>query len=173
MNPEPGTTTDDKPRKKRRRGSWTRRLLIGAAGLAGFLLIVKVDGCAERLFYYPVADTYTPPPGAEDVRFTSEGRSLHGWFFPALDDAGDPLEGPAPTIVHCHGNAFNISRHVDFVEFLPSAGFNVLIFDYRSYGMSDKGPLHRDGLIHDAGAAIDYVFTRDDVDPDRVGMYGG
>lgn len=136
--------------------------------------IAKVGGCANRLFYYPVTGTYPTHPRAEDVRFTNEGRSLHGWWFPARnpDDPQQLAQTPAPTIVFCHGNAFNIERHTPFMDFLPQRGFNVFIFDYRSYGMSDRGPLHRDGLIHDAGAAIDYVFSRDDIDPERIGLYG-
>lgn len=164
--------------KKRRRGSFLRGSIKIALLFAMFIGIVKIGGCADRMFYYPIAGEYPTHPGAEDVWFTNEGRRLHGWWFPA-DDTVSPAElatataaGPAPTIVFCHGNAFNIERHTAFMEFLPGEGFNVFLFDYRSYGMSDKGPLHRDGLIHDAGAAIDYVFSRDDIDPDRVGLYG-
>jgi len=132
--------------------------------------VLKVTGWGERLFFYPVRGEYEAPPWAEDVWFESDGRRLHGWFYPAQRPGDDT--GPAPTIVHVHGNAFNISRHRDFVEFLPPAGFNVLIFDYRSYGKSEKGPLRRDGLVTDAQAAIDYVMSREDVDPERVGVYG-
>jgi dipeptidyl aminopeptidase/acylaminoacyl peptidase len=169
--PPPDRDDDPAPsRKQRLRRGLLRRLPIYGGLLAVLLAIVKLNGCAERLFYYPVRGEYEPPRWAEDVWFESEGRRLHGWFYPAQRPEGET--GPAPTIVHCHGNAFNISRHRDFVEFLPGAGFNVLIFDYRSYGMSEKGPLRREGLIADAKAAIDYVMTRDDVDPSRVGLYG-
>lgn len=159
--------------KRKRAPVWVRvaRVLAVFVVLTG---ILKVTGWGDRLFFYPVRSEYEPPAWAEDVWFESGGRRLHGWFYPARRPApedGSEL-GPAPTIVHCHGNAFNISRHADFVDFLPAAGFNVFIFDYRSYGMSDKGPLNRDGLIDDAGAALDYVFSRDDVDPERVGVYG-
>jgi dipeptidyl aminopeptidase/acylaminoacyl peptidase len=154
---------------KRRRGM-KRRLLLLAAALAVVVAIVKVGGCADRMFFYPFAGEYPPHPRAQEVWFENEGRQLHGWWFPAM--GGVQGDAPAPTIVFCHGNAFNIKRHTAFMEFLPGEGFNVFLFDYRSYGMSDKGPMHRDGLIHDANAAIDYVFSRNDVDPSRVGLYG-
>ena len=164
--------------KKRRKRSLLRSVVRVAAVLTVFVLVVKVGGCADRMFFYPVAGEYPTHPRAQEIWFENEGRQLHGWWFHARNPS-DPAEllsdtdpVPAPTIVFCHGNAFNINRHTAFMDFLPCEGFNVFLFDYRSYGMSDKGPLHRDGLIHDAGAAIDYVFTRDDIDPDRVGLYG-
>ncbi|USN98197.1 MAG: alpha/beta fold hydrolase [Phycisphaeraceae bacterium] len=163
---------DDEPRterpRRKRRSIWFRlaRILV----LFAIVLIgVKITGVGERLFYWPTRDQYAAPTGAEDVFFYSDGHRLHGWFLPAV---GVPPGEKAPTIVHCHGNAANISRHLVFVDFLPREGFNVLIFDYRSYGRSEKGPLNREGLIHDAEAAVDYVMQRPDVDPDRVGIYG-
>lgn len=142
--------------------------------LAVFIGVVKVGGCANRMFFYPIAGSYPTHPRAQEVWFENEGRRLHGWWFPARDRSvpENLATPPAPTIIFCHGNAFNIQRHTAFMDFLPGKGFNVFLFDYRSYGMSDKGPLHRDGLIHDAEAAIAYVFSRDDVDPACVGLYG-
>jgi dipeptidyl aminopeptidase/acylaminoacyl peptidase len=184
MSTETGTSPSDHAAGKdagrgsrrggRRRKHTVRRLLVLGLGLAALLWGVKISGCADRMFFYPISGTYQTHPRAEEVWFTNEERRLHGWWFPARDPR-DPerlADTPAPTIVFCHGNAFNIKRHTAFMEFLPSEGFNVFLFDYRSYGMSAKGPLHRDGLIHDANAAVDYVFSRDDIDPARVGLYG-
>lgn len=157
------------------RGSRRKRALWRGVGVAGIVAVIaaasaRMTGCAERLFYYPIAaDDLEAPAGAEDVFFESEGLTLHGWFLPAEGVTGGEL---APTIVHCHGNANNIGRHLPFVEFLPRAGFNVFLFDYRSYGRSEAGPLRRDRVIADARAAIDAVMAREDVDPDRVGVYG-
>lgn len=158
----------------RRRARWWVRVARVLGVFAVLIGGLKVTGLGERLFYYPVRGEYEAPPWAEDVWFESDGRRLHGWFYPARGAAKAPGDAarPAPTIVHCHGNAFNISRHKDFVEFLPSRGFNVLIFDYRTYGKSEKGPLRREGLVTDARAAIDYAVSREDVDPDRIGVYG-
>jgi dipeptidyl aminopeptidase/acylaminoacyl peptidase len=174
-------STDTPARAKRRDAARRRagrsplvRVMRIALLLGVFLAIVKVGGCADRMFFYPIAGSYPAHPRAEEVWFSNEGRDLHGWWFPARnpDVPTELATTPAPTIVFCHGNAFNIKRHTAFMDWLPAQGFNVFLFDYRSYGMSEKGPLHRDGLIHDANAAIDYVFARDDIDPDRVGLYG-
>lgn len=153
-------------RTKKRTPIWVRFTRV-AGLLAAILLVMKFTGFGERMFYWPSRGEFQTPPGVEDVVFESEGRTLHGWFHPAA--GAEPGEA-RPVIVHCHGNAFNISRHDVFVEFLPRAGFHVLIFDYRSYGRSERGPLRREGLVADALAAIEYARSRDDTT--RVGLYG-
>ena len=144
-----------------------RRLLILLTLILGMITVTKITGWGERLFFWPSRAPFTDPPGVENVTFTSDGLTIHGWFY-----KGRGNSKKRPTIIHSHGNAFNISRHAVFVDFLPPEGFNVLLFDYRCYGRSDRGPLNRDGLIRDTEAAIRYVLTRPDVDPERVGVYG-
>jgi dipeptidyl aminopeptidase/acylaminoacyl peptidase len=147
---------------------WLR--VLRTALLLGLIPIaMKILGVGERLFYWPSRTAFQTPAGVEDVSFESEGLRLHGWFYRATD--ADPGE-VRPVVVHAHGNAFNISRHDVFADFLPREGFHVLIFDYRGYGRSERGPLNRDGLVHDALAAVEYARGRPDTDPDRVGLYG-
>ncbi len=125
------------------------------------------------VFYHPRASQAATPAGYEDVRFpTTDGLSLHGWFLPA--EGRDADAGPAPTVLHVHGNSGSIAGHRFAVEFLPGEGFNVLLFDYRSFGSSDeaRGLLRREWLVEDTNAALDYLLTRDDVDTDRVGVFG-
>jgi uncharacterized protein len=126
----------------------------------------------ERLFYYPEAGPTPVPrslPGAEDVHFHSkDGTRLFGWFIPARNI---PPNGKAPTVVHMHGNAGNITSHIGFTDFLPEAGFNLFIFDYRGYGQSEGRATKRQPLIADADAAIDAILARKEVDPQRIGMF--
>ncbi|MHC5026591.1 MAG: alpha/beta hydrolase [Planctomycetota bacterium] len=110
-----------------------------AAIVAVCLLVVRMTGCAERLFYYP-------QPGAT------------------------PVEAPAPTIVHVHGNAGNIESHRWFTQHLPPAGFNVFLFDYRGYGRSEGRATKRGPLMADTRAAIDAMLARPDVE--HLGVYG-
>lgn len=123
---------------------------------------------ADGSFYYPTAREYDQPEAFglryEDVTIPStDGVRLHGWFFPAPAAVG--------TVVHCHGNAGNISGHFTFVHWLPACGWNVLCFDYRGYGRS-TGRVSRRGTIDDAAAAIRYVGTRPDVAGERVCVFG-
>jgi fermentation-respiration switch protein FrsA (DUF1100 family) len=103
-----------------------------------------------------------PPPSerghrVEAVRFqASDGVQLTGWWLPAVGE-------PRGTVVHFHGNAHNMSSHVQYAEWLPAEGFHLLVFDYRGYGMSQGRPSRR-GLVKDGVAALDTVAR----DPDFV-----
>lgn len=125
----------------------------------------------ERLFYHPQAGLTPVPrefPRGESVRFASaDGTRLHGWFIPG---GTDPRS--LPTILHVHGNAGNIESHIGFTDYLPAAGFNLFIFDYRGYGESEGSARTRKPLIEDTNAAIDALLARPDVDPARIGLYG-
>ena len=128
-----------------------------------------MSGCCEHLFYYPDAKVYSTPAkfdlAFEPVVFAGkDGTRLTGWFLPAAGEAKG-------TIVHCHGNAQNMTSHWLFVEFLPRKQFNLFVFDYRGYGKSDGSPT-RAGTVEDAQAAVDYVLSRKDVDPERVALFG-
>jgi dipeptidyl aminopeptidase/acylaminoacyl peptidase len=143
-------------------------------GLVVLLLILALGGTGimERLFYVPTrGPTPVPPypPGGTIVRFASaDGTPLCGWFFPAL--GADPAE--APTVLHVHGNAGNMDVHLGFTEFLPAAGFNLFLFDFRGYGESGGRAARRGPLIEDTQAALDILLARDDVDPRRIGVFG-
>jgi fermentation-respiration switch protein FrsA (DUF1100 family) len=127
------------------------------------------DSIEAAVFYFPMRDAFETPIGFEDVEFeTTDGVTLHGWFMPA---AG--VEGSAPTILHLHGNAGNVSYHYEFSAFLTSSGFNVLVFDYRCFGRSEEtGMIRRDLLLRDARAALSYLRTRSEVDQDALGLFG-
>jgi fermentation-respiration switch protein FrsA (DUF1100 family) len=84
--------------------------------------------------------------------------------------AGDAARAKG-TVIHFHGNAENVTAHLVLVEWLPRAGYNVLMFDYRGYGQSG-GRITRAGTIRDGHAAVDYVLSRPDVDRRRIFAYG-
>jgi len=126
-------------------------------------------GC-DRVFYYPDQRVRCSPADHalrfEDVYFEAEdGVRLHGWFLPAHGNT------PRGTVLHIHGNAANITGHIDFVNWLPEAGFNVLTFDYRGYGQSG-GRISREGSLRDAAAALDHLRTRSDVDRNQIVVFG-
>ena len=118
----------------------------------------------------------------EDVTFTAaDGVRLKGWFIPAGT-------APGPVVVWVHGWLWNrmgnVAGRVPFtdrdVDFLPptkalhDAGFGVLLFDLSNHGESGSrlpltfGPWE----ARDFQAAVSYLRTRDDVDPDRIGVIG-
>lgn len=124
---------------------------------------------ADSTFFHPNSKHYDVPREyglrCEDSWIPSGGETLHGWFFPA--------EGASPlgTVLHCHGNAANITAHFHFVAWLPEAGWNVLCFDYRGYGRS-TGRMTRAGGVEDCLAALAHLRTREDVDAERIVLFG-
>ncbi|MFH0907646.1 MAG: alpha/beta hydrolase [bacterium] len=132
-------------------------------------LLVSCAGCANGLFYHPTRVVYQTPAARslkyEDVTFTSpDGTRLNGWFIPAVSNAHG-------TVIHFHGNAQNMTAHFTFADWVPEAGFNLFVFDYRGYGKSE-GRISRRGVYEDSVAAIRYVQGRADVDPDRILIFG-
>lgn len=150
-------------------GIVTRARTVGAASLAVVCLLL--GGCGHLLFF--------PSPGLEitpreigllhdDVRFASaDGTALHGWFLHARPEGTDP----PPTVLFLHGNAGNIGTNLGGAYWLPSQGFNVFLFDYRGFGLSE-GEVDLAGAHEDAAAALEYLAVRDDVDDDRIVVIG-
>jgi fermentation-respiration switch protein FrsA (DUF1100 family) len=138
--------------------------------LASLSTLLITGGCANQKFYYPDSFDYTRGESAkvhhEEVYFTSEdGTRLHGWFMPS-----ETKEAKA-TVIHFHGNAQNLSSHFIYSAWMPRAGYNVLIFDYRGYGKSE-GHINRQGAYEDCEAALRYIKERRDVDPDKLLLFG-
>jgi len=133
--------------------------------------LLLLSGCVAGSFYYPDRDVYGSAnrvlPPKEDVEFYAEdGTGLHGWFFRSRGDG--ETKG---TIVFFHGNAQNLTSHVYGAEWLVRAGYNVFIFDYRGYGRSEGSPDQK-GVYLDSVAAVRYVMLREDVDAERVVLFG-
>lgn len=158
--------TDSRCRLSRWRGRTLRAVV--------FLLLVggisHMIGC-NGLFYYPSARQYSKPADlavpVEEVEFKSaDGTALYGWLL------RPPGEREAlGTVVHFHGNAQNMTSHVQFVDWLAERGYNVFVFDYRGYGRSG-GRAKRSGIIADSQAALDYIRGRKDIDSSRLLVLG-
>jgi hypothetical protein len=99
-----------------------------------------------------------------DVVFAStDGVPIHGWYFPAENARG--------SILVLHGNAQNLSTHVNSVLWLVKEGFNIFIIDYRGYGWSGGEP-DLAGAHRDADAALEKLFAMPETDPDRIVVLG-
>lgn len=142
--------------------------------LVPLLLGVLLAGCVSSPFYFPDRVLYGTPADVglkyEQVAFASaDGTRLGGWFIPAAG-YGDPRNAKG-TVIHFHGNAQNMSAHLESVRWLPYRGFNLFVFDYRGYGASQGRPEPK-GVFEDANAALDYVRSRADVDGQRLLVLG-
>ncbi|MEJ2142371.1 MAG: alpha/beta hydrolase [Gammaproteobacteria bacterium] len=79
---------------------------------------------------------------------TSDNIQLHGWYL--------PNKKSKQVILFFHGNGGNISHRGDSLKIFHDLGLNVLIIDYRGYGMSE-GELSEQGIYTDARAAWKYL----------------
>ncbi|MBI9019345.1 MAG: alpha/beta hydrolase [Phycisphaerae bacterium] len=146
------------------------RNVYGKLANADLKLVKKKSNGLESLFYLPDKRIYDNPKNYglnyEKVKFHSQdGTELDGLFLPAK------TKEVVGTVVHFHGNAGNLTGHLYFVQWLPLRGFNVFMFDYRGYGKS-KGEPEKQGLYEDSVAALKYVWARDDVDNEKIVVFG-
>ena len=133
-----------------------------------FVLLISATGCSS-LFFYPQKAHFDNPAlksvSYEDVYFmTSDGLRLHGWYLKTKDKSRG-------TILQLHGNAENISSHVNSVLWLTLEGYDVFTFDYRGYGRSEGSPT-QDGVHRDAQSALETVLTLPDINKERLFVLG-
>ena len=150
-------------------GSPSRRLRV-LPFLAILALALSASGCRSP-FFYPTRD-HVPVPGLDnavrqDFRFESEdGVPLHGWLLSPRDRVS------RGTILFLHGNAENISTHVQSVLWLVQEGYAVFAFDYRGYGWSGGDAPDIPGVHRDARAALSKILSLPGVSPDRLVVFG-
>ncbi|UYN95361.1 MAG: alpha/beta fold hydrolase [Enhydrobacter sp.] len=106
------------------------------------------------------------PAGAEKVSFRTAGDvRLRGWFF----KAAAPRNGV--TVLVLAGNFGHLPSYVPHSQFLQRRGFDLLLFNYRGFGMSDGETESEATLTRDAEAAMRYLAHRG-IDPSSVAIVG-
>lgn len=125
-----------------------RRLLL--------LLPLFLSGCSGLLFMPMKTLVRTPADvglAYRDVTLrAADGTDLDAWWLPAV--------GPARgTVLFLHGNAENISTHLASVYWLPAAGYQVLLLDYRGFGDSTGKP-RIPQVLEDLRASVDWLVAQ-------------
>lgn len=108
-----------------------------------------------RLVWHPGPPPRRTPADAglafEDVALrAADGVALHAWWIPAQE--------ARLALVHCHGNAGNVSHRIGIARELRRRGVSTLLFDYRGFGRSEGEP-DEEGTYLDAVAAFDWVHA--------------
>lgn len=105
-----------------------------------------------------------------DVTFASGSDTIAAWFW---HPGG---EGKHPAVVLGHGFSGTRSEGLsEFAQRFADAGLAALAFDYRHFGDSTGEPRQLLDIklqLADWAAALAYVRSRADVDPDRVAVWG-
>ena len=76
------------------------------------------------------------------------------------------------TLLMFHGNAGNIGYRLPIAKILESElGVNILLLQYRGYGLSTGSPNEK-GLNIDAQTGLDYIKQRPDLRNTKIVLYG-
>lgn len=106
------------------------------------------------------------------VEFPSEGATLRGRLYSRSN-----LPGPSPVVVMAHGFSATINGMVanHYAEVFCDAGFAVLLYDHRNFGISDGEPRQQiNEWIQARGYrdAINFVTTLPEIDATRIALWG-
>ncbi len=142
-------------------------LILGAVGL-----LLKTRSEAYNLLHAPMSTrnliTDTPDDFKlefEDVIVTNpDGMKLVGWFIPGENDA---------VIIMQHGYKSTRSELLNEAEMMHRHGYNVLVTSIRAHDDSE-GELITLGKyeVDDMEAWYQYLLTRDEINPDKIGLLG-
>ena len=118
----------------------------------------------DPLMAYNLRTTVIPESSMTQIVLTSQEKKIYGYMVKS-SSAGEPN-----IILYNHGNRDHLQYYWDRVELFYTMGFNVFIYDYQGYGMSEGEPSEA-GVYSDATAAYAYVRSQGFADS-SITVYG-
>ncbi|XP_045784436.1 protein ABHD13 [Maniola jurtina] len=98
---------------------------------------------------------------------TKDGLKIHMFLILQATDSHRK-----PTMIFFHGNAGNMGQRLANVSgFYHKLNINVLLVEYRGYGLSEGSPSEQ-GLYIDAQSAFEYIMQRSDIDHSQIIVFG-
>ena len=141
-------------------------VLAAFIGLCALLYLLQ-----ERLIFIrqPLAEgvrqVIRELPRTAEIELTAQdGTHLHGWLRHGVEETA-----PRGLVIYFGGNAEEVSGQVYDADAL--APWSLAAFNYRGYGLSEGRPSEA-ALIADALAIYDRLAAREDVDPNRIVVFG-
>lgn len=117
------------------------------------------------------ATVTTPPVTFRIVEFPSEGATLRGRLY-----RPDASARATPIVVMAHGTSATITMAIDrYADVFCAAGFAVLLYDHRNFGLSGGEPRQQiNPWIQARGYrdAISFVEQLPEVDSTRIALWG-
>lgn len=108
-----------------------------------------------------------------DISFISKGLKCSGWLYIPGGAEGSQR---APVIVMAHGLSCVKEQILpDIADLFTEAGFVTMVFDYRYFGDSEGEPRNQIfplEMVEDYRNAITWVSDQQEVDPQRIGIWG-
>lgn len=93
------------------------------------------------------------------------GTNLNAWLMGPKDEFNGTM------IYFLHGNAGNIAYQFALATPFVERGYKVFMIDYSGFGFSE-GKAKRKNVIIDANDGLKYLLERDDIDYERLLIYG-
>ncbi len=145
--------------------AWRSISLLILAGL--FAVYVLMPVVRAGLVAHPKRKPVLASPADldleyEDVTFvTADKLALRGWYIPSRNGAA---------VIIAHGYGGNRGDYLEPAAMLVKQGYGVLLIDLLGHGESEGDKLALDG--GDVSAALAYLQSLDEVEPDRIGAWG-
>ncbi|XP_017024041.1 protein ABHD13 [Drosophila kikkawai] len=131
------------------------------------LLLYHPDLPANSRIYIPIPTMHNLPHITVSIK-TPDDVTLHAFWISQPEERCKSV----PTLLYFHGNAGNMGHRMQNVwGIYHHLHCNILLVEYRGYGLSTGVPTER-GLVTDARAAIDYLHTRHDLDHSQLILFG-
>jgi dipeptidyl aminopeptidase/acylaminoacyl peptidase len=152
-------------------GAYAARLLLVGLLVGSVFLVGGLTQMGLNNYLHPPSGPPDRTPAAVGLAYrdagllTEDGLRLAAWFVP----------GTRPeALIMVHGIGTNRSVLLELASDLHSRGYNLLLLDLRAHG-SSEGDTSTLGVkeVRDIGAAAAYLRTQPEIDPARMGIYGG
>lgn len=146
-------------------------LLVIGAGTAVWWGSRVVQQSAAQLLNPPRTQPSQTPSDfgltAETVQITVDGLNLAAWYIPPTE----AVNGAA--LIYVHGFGGNRGALLEQVAAMYEAGYGALLLDMRNHGESDAAVTTWGyNEANDVLAAYNFLLTRPEVDPVRIGLVG-
>jgi len=147
-------------------------LVIAYIAICIFLVLVQ-----KRFIFFPSSVIEITPKNVnlsyEDVWLPVSQKKgnleqIHGWWIPVNSYRSD-FQG---VVLYFHGNAANIGANVEQAYKFHKLGFDVLLIDYRGYGLSTGNFPSEAQIYQDIEIVWNYLVDIRKINPQNILVYG-
>ena len=152
---------------------WFHKICI--VGIISYLISLGLIWAYQpRLMYKPTHTLQTTPESHkltyEEIWIPASTAdeppiSLHSWWIPQP-------KNHIGTINYIHGEGLNIGKNVSQSNWLQWKGQDVLLVEYRGYGLSEGSFPTEASFYADAEAALNYLTKAREIPADEILLYG-
>jgi fermentation-respiration switch protein FrsA (DUF1100 family) len=149
--------------------------IVATLLVTGGIVLALLSPLAERVIFQPTPGQDVEPAliaarygfEAESLFLeTEDGVRIHAYYVPARRAPAAPRG-----LLFLHGNAGNASHRLPNAAALAALGVDVLLLDYRGYGLSEGRPSEA-GVYADARAGLAYLAKTRGIPPERTVVFG-